>query len=106
MRTPIRKFAEQESVTTRYLYSECKAGRLTLTKVGRRTFIDDIDAEAWRALAPKVTGTAGNTAMLAAKQKLEHLGKIVAAGQLDRRHVVEHLTAIIQKAGLTFEATA
>ena len=103
MRTPIRKFAERENVTTRYLYSECQAGRLTLTKVGRRTFVDDVDAAAWRALAPKITGTAGNTAMLAAEQKLEHLGAVVAAGRFDRHEAATRLAAITRKTGLLLD---
>jgi hypothetical protein len=101
MRIPIKLFAEQEHVTTRYLYQESKVGRLTLTKVGRRTFVDDVDADAWRALAPKVKGGAGEIALQVAVQKLEHLGKVVAEGRLDRDHVVARLVAVAERAGLS-----
>jgi hypothetical protein len=83
MRTPIQAFAKQENVTTRFLYEECKAGRLTLTKVGRRTFVDDIDGEAWRALAPKVTGPVP-IAIQTAERHIQQLGKMVEAGQILR----------------------
>jgi hypothetical protein len=39
-------------------YSESKAGRLTLTKVGSRNYVAPADAEAWLASLPKV-GNAG-----------------------------------------------
>jgi hypothetical protein len=106
MRTPIQKFAKREDVSVRFLYKERDAGRLTLTKVGSRTFVDDADAEQWRALATKVTGTAGDAAMQAVEQKLEQLGKVVAAGRLDRHHVVARLAAVTEKAGLTLQAAA
>jgi hypothetical protein len=100
-RTPIKKFAEQEGVTDRFLYMEVKAGRLVLTKVGSRTFVDDADAEDWRALAPKVTGPGITTQ--AAERHIEHLGRMVAKGRIDRAHATERLAAAARKAGLLLE---
>jgi hypothetical protein len=105
MRTPIKKFAEQEQVSLRYLYNEAAAGRLVFTKVGSRTFVDDVDAEEWRALAPKVTGKAGDIAMKVAIQKIEELGKAVSDGYIDRARAAAQLTKVVRKTGL-FEQAA
>lgn len=83
MRTPIQKFAEADNVSVRFLYKEANAGRLVLTKVGSRTFIDDEDAERWRALAPKI-GHAGEIALRAAKQAVENLGHAVEQGLIEQ----------------------
>jgi hypothetical protein len=100
MRTPIKKFAEDESVSVRFLYNEAADGRLRLTKVGSRTFVDDADAEEWRALAPKFDGTAGDRVMQAAFQKLEDLGRAVTEGHIDRALVVKQLAKVTRKIGL------
>jgi hypothetical protein len=100
MRMPIKKFAEQEQVSVRFLYGEAQAGRLVLTKVGSLTFVDDIDAENWRALAPKFKGTAGDRLIQVASQKLEELGRAVSDGHLERDRVIAHLAKITRKAGL------
>jgi hypothetical protein len=39
--------------------------------------------------------------MQTTERHLEHLGKMVAAGQIDRDHVVERLATIVRKAGLS-----
>lgn len=100
MRTPIQKFALREEVTARFLYKEAAAGRLVLTKVGSRTFIDDIDAEAWRALAPKVTGKAGDVALKVAEQKLQELSTAIAKGYIDRQIAVDRLFTTAKRLGL------
>jgi hypothetical protein len=100
MRTPLKKFAENENVSIRFLYKEAVAKRLVLTKVGSRTFVDDADAERWRALAPKFDGTAGDRVMQVAVQKLEELGKAVSAGQIDRARAAARLAEVTQRAGL------
>jgi|HubBroStandDraft_1064217.scaffolds.fasta_scaffold1847708_1 hypothetical protein len=100
-RTPIRKFAEQQDVSIRFLYKEAAAGRLVLTKVGSRTFVDDTDGADWQALAPKVNGTAGDIVLKVAEQKLKEVGKAVAEGQIDRAHAVAHLAKAARLAGLT-----
>jgi hypothetical protein len=100
VRTPIIKFAEQRKLSIRFLYNEAAAGRLVLTKVGSRTFIDDADAESWDALAQKVTGSAGDKALQIVEQRIEELGLQVAAGRLDRRKVIDRLGAVAVKAGL------
>lgn len=97
MRIPILQFAKNENVSARFLYKESVSGRLVLTKVGSRTFVDDVDAAAWRALAPKVSGAAGNIALQAAEQHIEHLGKALAAGQLDPAKVRARLAAATEK---------
>jgi hypothetical protein len=84
MRTPIKKFAEQETLSVRFLYNEAKAGRLTLTKVGARTFIDDEDAARWRALAPKVGGNSGELALRTAVKAIEALKPAIEYGHLDQ----------------------
>jgi hypothetical protein len=104
MRTPIKKFAEVENISLRFAYKEVKAGRLVLTKVGSRTFIDDPDADRWRALAPKVTGKAGDVALQVVEQKLVELGRAVENGQIDRARVVEHLADVARRTGLTHQA--
>ena len=106
MRSPIKKFAEQEGVSVRFLYNEAAAGRLDLTKVGSRTFVDDGDAEKWRALATKVTGKRGHKALEGAEQKLRELGTAVEQGQLDRAVVVTHLAEIARKTGLVLDQAA
>jgi hypothetical protein len=106
MRTPVRKFATNENVSLRFIYKEAAAGRLTLTKVGSRTFIDDVDAERWRALAPKVNGTVSDLVMKAAEQKLKELGQAVAEGLIDRRHAVARLAQVAQSAGLIINEAA
>jgi hypothetical protein len=100
-RTPIQKFAKQEGVTTRYLYKEIEVGRLTLTKVGSRSFIDDEDAEAWRATALRVTKVTGaQVAVQVLEKQILQVGQKVANGRIDRTHVVERLTDVIHKSGL------
>jgi hypothetical protein len=100
MRTPILKFAAQEHVTARYLYKEAKVGRLVLTKVGRRTFVDEADAERWRALAPKFNGTAGDRILAVTIENLKELGNAVAQGLVDRAHASARLVRTAQRAGL------
>ncbi len=100
MRTPIRKFADNESVSVRYLYKEAEAGRLVLTKVGSRTFVDDTDAEAWRALAPKFNGTVGDRILQVAVKNLKELGKAVAEGLIDRAHASARLAETVRSVGL------
>jgi hypothetical protein len=102
MRTPIRKFAQQEHVTPRFLYKEAERGRLVLTKVGSRTFVDEPDAEAWRALAPKVDGTVGDIVLKVTEQKLKELGAAVAKGLVDRDLVIDRLSTVAARAGLQF----
>lgn len=106
MRTPIQKFAEQEGVTTRFLYKEAQRGRLILTKVGSRTFVDDVDAEQWRALAQKYNGTVGDIVMKVAEEQLKALGKAVAEGHVDRVRAVRRLEQIARQNGLILEQTA
>jgi hypothetical protein len=100
-RTPIQEFAKREGVTTRFIYKEIELGRLTLTKVGSRSFIDDEDAEAWRAQAMRVTKVTGAqvTTQLVEKQILQ-LGRKVARGGIDRAHVLTRLEEAIHKSGL------
>ena len=100
MLTPIKKFAETENISLRFAYKDVKAGRLVLTKVGSRTFIDDEDAERWRALAPKV-GQAGELVLQAARQAVENLGRAVERGLVERRvaaTAMRELTAGINRA--------
>jgi hypothetical protein len=59
MRAPLKQFCKQENISERFAYAEKERGRLRFTYVGNRVFIDDQDAEAWRALAPKATGGTG-----------------------------------------------
>jgi hypothetical protein len=101
MRTPIQKFAGKEGITTRFLYKEARRGRLILTKVGSRTFVDDVDAEQWRALAPKYNGTVGDVVMKVAEEKLKALGKAVADGHVDRVRAVRRLEQVARETGLT-----
>jgi hypothetical protein len=103
MRTPLIKFAAKEDISVRFVYKEAAAGRLVLTKVGSRTFVDDADAEAWRALAPKVNGTAGDIALKTAVAKLEELAKAVADGQVDRALVADRLASLARRTGLALE---
>jgi hypothetical protein len=100
MRTPIQPFAKQERVSVRYLYNEAAEGRLTLTKVGSRTFVDDEDAAAWRALAPKVTGKRGERELQAASKQIEDLGRAVSEGKIDRAFAAARLAKVARKAGL------
>jgi hypothetical protein len=106
MRTPVQKFAKNENVSLRFIYKEAAAGRLTLTKVGSRTFVDDVDADHWRALAPKVNGTAGDVVMKIAEQKLRELGQAVADGIVDRTHAVARLSHVAAVAGLIIHEAA
>jgi hypothetical protein len=107
-RTPIQDFAKREGVTTRFIYKEIELGRLTLTKVGSRSFIDDEDAEAWRALAMRVTKVTGaQVATQIIEKQILQLGQKVARGRIDRAHVVNRLTEVIHKSGLgRFEPSA
>jgi hypothetical protein len=100
MRTPFRQFCKEENISPRFGYMEAAAGRLTLTKVGSRTFIDDADRKAWRKLAPKVTGKAGDIVLKVAEQKLKELGAAVAKGLIARALVTERLSAAAARAGL------
>lgn len=102
MRTPIRQFAKQEHLGLSYIYSEARAGRLVLTKVGSRTFVEDTDADRWRALAPKI-GEPGVAILEAARLKLETLGKAVKAGQVDRDRAAAKLAKVIRKFPTLFE---
>lgn len=105
MRLPIILFAAREHVTRRYLYQEAAAGRLTLTKVGRRTFVDDADAAAWRALAPKVTGNSGARALCMAERTLRDVSAACDAGHLDRAAAINRLAQIAAEVGLQASAT-
>jgi hypothetical protein len=100
MRTPLQKFARQENVSTRFLYKEARCGRLVLTKVGGRTFVDDEDAEAWRKAAPKYDGTGAEAVMKQAVQKLQDVGRAVAAGKIDKAFAMEKLDAAAHQCGL------
>lgn len=62
MRKPLKDFCQEENISIRHAYDEKYAGRLIFTYVGRRAFITDDDAAAWRALAPRVTGKTSLTA--------------------------------------------
>src|SRR5215831_14244449 len=99
MRTTIKKFAEGEGVSIRFLYKEAASGRLVMTKVGSRTFIDDEDAAKWRALALKVTGKADNMALRVAVQKIEELGRAVGQGRIARQFAVSRLFEVVRKVG-------
>ena len=98
--TPIKRFAQQESVGLSFLYGEVRKGRLVITKRGYLSGIDDEDAARWRAMAPKVTGKAGNIALKVAEQKLKDLGAAVAEGLVDRDLVIERLTAVLKQTGI------
>jgi hypothetical protein len=101
MRTPILKFAENEHLSARFLYKEAKRGRLVLTKVGSRTFIDDADAAAWRALAPKVNGTVADITLQTAVKAVEALRRAVAEGHLERKVAALAIRNAAKSAGLT-----
>jgi hypothetical protein len=107
-RTPFLQFCKEENISPWSGYAEAREGRLKLTKVRARTFVDDVDREAWRALAPKVSGRAkaGEHAMQVAALKIAELGKVVAAGLVDRDHVVAHLRKAIREAGLVADQAA
>ena len=105
MRTPIQQFAKDEKVSVRFLYKEAAASRLVLTKVGSRTFIDDEDAERWRALAPKV-GQAGELVLQAARQAVENLGRAVERGLVERRVAATAMRDVALTTGLNRAATA
>ena len=100
MRTPILKFAASEHVTARFLYNEARRGRLVLTKVGSRTFVDDKDAAAWRALAPKVDGTVANIAVQSAVKAVEALRRAVAEGHIKRKDAARAIRSATKSAGL------
>lgn len=100
--TPIKKFAQQESVGLSFLYSEVRKGRLVITKRGYLSGIEDKDANRWRALGLKVTGKAGDIALKVAEQRLIELGKAVAKGWISRKLVIDRLSAVAADAGLKF----
>jgi hypothetical protein len=103
MRTPFAQFCKQESISKRLAYNEVTAGRLVLTKVGRKSFVDDADAAAWRALAPKVTGNIGQMALKLAAQSLQRLGQAVSEGTIDRATVIDEITKVVRQSGLVAE---
>jgi len=102
MRRPLREFCEGERVSLRHAYNEHYAGRLVFTKVGNRIFIDDEDADRWRALAPKI-GRVGDVALQAAERALETLGRAVKAGDIDHALAVKRLQAAAAAFGLSSE---
>ncbi len=53
----VDEFCETFGVSRSLTYSELRAGRLTARKVGRRTLILKLDADAWLSSLP-TTGTA------------------------------------------------
>jgi hypothetical protein len=104
-RRPLQQFCEREHVSERYAYAERAAGRLVFTKVGNRNFIDDDDADRWRALAPKV-GRVGDVALLAAERAIETLGRAVKAGDIDKASAARRLQAVATAFGLNSEQAA
>jgi hypothetical protein len=99
MRRPLREFCERERVSQRYAYNEHYAGRLIFEKVGSRIFIDDEDADRWRALAPKV-GRVSDAALQAAERAIETLGQAVQRGDIDQARAVRRLRAAAIACGL------
>jgi hypothetical protein len=100
MRKPLRQFCKDEGISERKAYDERYAGRLVFTKVGSRVFIDDEDAERWRALAPKV-GRIGDVALQAAELAIETLGQAVQRGDIDQASAVKRLRAAAIACGLS-----
>ena len=105
MRKPFRQFCKDEFISERFGYNEVSAGRLTLTKVGSRNFVDDEDAARWRALAPKI-GRAGDVALQAAERAIETLGRAVKAGDIDKASAARRLQAVATAFGLNSEQAA
>jgi hypothetical protein len=57
----IAELTEMSGVGRSYLYEEIKAGRLVVTKAGRRSLVLHNDALAWLDSLPKLTSSpAGN----------------------------------------------
>ncbi len=82
---PFRKLSEHGYPgKTAYHYMQVQRGLLTVTKMGRRTFVLKRDADAWLSNLPKV-GHAGEIALQAAKQAVEALGRAVAEGHVDQK---------------------
>jgi hypothetical protein len=100
MRLPLREFCERERISQRHAYNEHYAGNLVFTKIGRRIFIDDADAERWRALAPKIGGRVGDVALQAAERAIETLGQAVQRGDIDQARAVKRLRAAAIACGL------
>ncbi|MCA0341722.1 MAG: helix-turn-helix domain-containing protein [Proteobacteria bacterium] len=49
----IEQFCHWASIGRSHAYNEAKAGRLRLTKVGKKTLVTVDDAKAWLAKLPK-----------------------------------------------------
>jgi hypothetical protein len=54
----ISEFSEMSGVGRSFLYEEIKAGRLTVTKAGRRSIVLHVDALAWLSSLPKLETSA------------------------------------------------
>jgi hypothetical protein len=103
VRLPLKEFCERERISQRHAYNEHYAGNLVFTKIGRRIFIDDEDAERWRALAPKISRV-GDVALQAAERAIETLGQAVARGDIDQARAVRRLRAAAIACGLSSSA--
>jgi hypothetical protein len=99
MRTPIIEFAKNEKVSLRFIYKEIAAKRLVAVKYGSRTFIDDIDAERWRALAPKI-GATGDVILDTAVRAVEALGRAIQHGEVDHNIAVSKMREVSASSGL------
>lgn len=102
MGMPVREFARQENIGLSFLYGEVRAGRLVLTKKGSRTFVEDEDAERWRALLPKI-GESGAAILQAAELRLKNLGEAVKRGEVPRDRAAAKLAKVIRKFPALFE---
>jgi hypothetical protein len=100
MRTPLRKFCQEEGISLRTAYNEINAGRLTITKVRQLTFVDDVDREAWRALAPKFTGNGCEVALKAAEQSMFEVGRLVSQGKIAGEVAIERLKKALPASGV------
>jgi hypothetical protein len=101
MRVPLNQFLKRENIGRTFFYAEVNRGRIAVTKVGAKSFIDDDDAAAWRALARKTGGDPGEIALQQAQQAVEAITHAIEQGTLKRRAAINRLRDLTRAAGLS-----